>query len=191
MFTKIPEAQWLIWFNRPTTLAILLWRLLIDGLLLVKVSNKKSSALRTITCIFGVKMFYQEESLMVLKQFRLMMMKWRKIQKNTLYYVQEGEGFRTHPLFDLFFLCKLNNEQKDTLVMIDISGGGIQVAEQKLKKISKWIKKQKLEKFGLKGFVLAPGARMKNKKDALGNYWSRRSSRTFVWIATNLSIVFR
>ena len=55
--------------------------------------------------------------------------------------------------------------------MIDITGGGIVDAEKKskLSKLSKWIQKQKLEKFALKAFVLAPGARMENKLDGLGN----------------------
>lgn len=41
--------------------------------------------------------------------------------------------------------------------------------EKKLKRISQWIREQKLEKYALKGIVLAPGAKMENKKDALGN----------------------
>ena len=34
----------------------------------------------------------------------------KKIQKNILYCAQKGEGFPTHPLFDLFFLCKIRNK---------------------------------------------------------------------------------
>ena len=29
-----------------------------------------------------------------------------KVQENILYYVDEGKGKKSHPLFDLFFLCK-------------------------------------------------------------------------------------
>ena len=83
------------------------------------------------------------------------------VKENILYYVKEGKGYVTHPLFNLFFLCK--HDKKDTLVVIDVTGGGIFAAEEKLKKISKWIGEQTLEKYALKGIVLAPGAKMKNK----------------------------
>ena len=49
------------------------------------------------------------------------------------------------------------------MILIDVTGGGIMTAEAKLEIISNWIGKQKLDKFILKGFVLAPGANMKNK----------------------------
>ena len=78
-----------------------------------------------------------------------------KVQENILYYVDEGKGKKSHPLFDLFFLCKHKN--KDTLVIIDITGG-IFTAEDKLDKLPQWIQEQKLE-----GIVLAPGAQMANK----------------------------
>lgn len=58
----------------------------------------------------------------------------KRVGKNTLYHVQEGKRFRTHPLFDLFFICKL--AKKDTLVMIDVTGGDIGAAENKLSKLS-------------------------------------------------------
>ena len=89
-----------------------------------------------------------------------------KVQENILYYVEEGKGNKSHPLFDLFFLCKHKN--KDTLVMIDITDG-IFTAEDKLTKLSKWIRKQKLEKYNLKGIVLAPGAKMEKKICTLNN----------------------
>ena len=60
------------------------------------------------------------------------------VTKNTLYYVQEGKGYETHPPFNLFFLCKHKN--KDTLVTIDVTGDGIKIAENKLERISKWIR---------------------------------------------------
>ena len=67
----------------------------------------------------------------------------KNVKNNILYYVQEGTGYESHPLFDLFFLCKHKN--KDTLVMIDVTGGNSTTAEKKLKKISKWINKQNLK----------------------------------------------
>ena len=49
--------------------------------------------------------------------------------------------------------------------MIDITGsGGITNTEKKLERISNWIGEQKLEKFALKGIVLAPGVLMENKE---------------------------
>ena len=48
--------------------------------------------------------------------------------------------------------------------MIYVTGNSdIDTAEEKLSKLSRWIGEQKLEKFALKGIVLAPGAKMKNK----------------------------
>ena len=87
----------------------------------------------------------------------------KKVKQDTLYYMQERPGYKTHPLFDLFFLCKAYPNFQDTLVMIDITGGGILTAEDKLAKLSKWIGEQKLEKYSLKGIVLAPGAKIENK----------------------------
>ena len=34
-----------------------------------------------------------------------------KFQKNTLYYVQEGKGFKTHPLFDMYFLHTIDDTE--------------------------------------------------------------------------------
>lgn len=76
------------------------------------------------------------------------------LQNNTLYYVQEGKGYETHPLFDMFFLDA--RRKKPTLVMIDVTGSSdIVEVEKKLKKLSDWIGEQKLEKYDLKGIVLA------------------------------------
>ena len=89
----------------------------------------------------------------------------KKVKPYTFYYVEEGKGITTHPLFDFFFLCEDDATKDPTLILIDVTGGGIMTAEDKLEKISNWIKKQKLDKFVLKGFVLAPGANMENKTD--------------------------
>ena len=91
-----------------------------------------------------------------------------KVKPNTFYYVKEGGRYDTHPLFDLFFLGK-NQETKQTLVLIDVTGGGIKTAEEKLKRISNWISEQKLHKFALVGFVIAPGAKMEIKTNASNN----------------------
>ena len=90
----------------------------------------------------------------------------KKVKPNIFYYVEEVEGRTTNPLFDFFFLCKNNETKEKTLVLIDVTGGSIVVAENKLSELSKWIGEQKLEKFALKGFVLAPGAKMPNKTDS-------------------------
>ena len=74
----------------------------------------------------------------------------KNVRENILYYVKEGKGFASYLLFHLFFLCK--HDKKDTLVVIDITGGGIITAEENLGRISKWIGEQKLEKY-LKGVV--------------------------------------
>ena len=92
-----------------------------------------------------------------------------KIKPNTFYFVEEGKGKKSRPLFDLFFLGNSQNQNEQTLVLIDITGGTIAVADAKLERISNWIGKQKLDKFVLKGFVLAPGAKMENKTDDSGN----------------------
>ena len=63
-------------------------------------------------------------------------------------------------------MCEDTSTKKQTLILIDVTGGDIFVAEQKLEKISNWIGQQKLDKFVLKGFVLAPGAKMPNKTDS-------------------------
>ena len=85
-----------------------------------------------------------------------------KVKENILYFVKEGTGFASDPLFHLFFLCK--HDKKDTLVVIDVTGGGIITAEEKLERISKWIGEQKLAKYDLKGLCLLL-AKMKNKLD--------------------------
>ena len=89
-----------------------------------------------------------------------------KFQKNTLYYVQEGKGFETHPLFDMYFLhtiddteSKINIDdseiEKPILVMIDVTGSSdIELVEAQLERISEWISEQKREKYNLKGIVL-------------------------------------
>ena len=64
-----------------------------------------------------------------------------------------------------FFLCEDKETEKQTLILIDVTGGDIMSAETKLEKISNWIGEQKLDKFDLKGFVLAPGANMEIKTD--------------------------
>ena len=87
----------------------------------------------------------------------------KNVKENIFYFVKEGKGFASDPLFHLFFLCK--HDKKDTLVVIDVTGGGIITAEEKLERISMWIGEQKLEKYDIKGIVLAPGAEMKNKLD--------------------------
>ena len=93
----------------------------------------------------------------------------KKVKPNTFYYVEEGKGNTTHPLFDFFFLCEEEKTLQQTLILIDVTGGGIIAAETKLEKISNWIGVQKLDKFVLKGFVLAPGAKMENKTDNSNN----------------------
>ena len=89
----------------------------------------------------------------------------KKVKPSIFYYVEEDKECTTHPLFDFFFLCENEKTAEQTLILIDVTGGDITVAEKKLERISNWIEKQKLEKFVLKGFVLAPGAKMENKTD--------------------------
>ena len=86
----------------------------------------------------------------------------KKVEKNILFYVKEGESYKYHPLFNLFFLCE--HQMKDTLVVIDVTGGGIKTAEEKLERISKWIGEQKLENLLLRVSCLRLVPRWKNKK---------------------------
>ena len=46
---------------------------------------------------------------------------------------------------------------------------GIKTAEEKQAKMAQWIEKQQLEKFALRGIILAPGARMENEKNRTKN----------------------
>ena len=77
----------------------------------------------------------------------------KKVKPSTFYYHEEGKGNTTHPLFVFFFLCEHKETKKQTLILIDVTGGGIMTAEAKLERISNWIGEQKLEKFVLQGFV--------------------------------------
>ena len=82
--------------------------------------------------------------------------------------------------------------------MIDITGG-IFTAEDKLDKLSRWIQEQKLEKYALKGIVLAPGAQMANKietnaaiiaqKEALEHLGGLQ--HMYRWFANERKILFR
>lgn len=89
----------------------------------------------------------------------------RKVQPEVLYYVKEGKV--QHPLFDLFFLCQFQG--KKTLFIIDITSDDVDVAEEKLERMFKWIGEQKLENFAIKGFIFAPGAAMDNKSHDSNN----------------------
>ena len=42
-------------------------------------------------------------------------------------------------------MCKDKETKKQTLILIDVTGGGIMTAEAKLERISNWIGEQKLD----------------------------------------------
>ena len=63
----------------------------------------------------------------------------KKVKPNTFYYVKEGKGNTTHPLFNFFFLCEDKETEKQTLILIDVTGGDIMSAEANLERISNWI----------------------------------------------------
>lgn len=87
------------------------------------------------------------------------------IERNTLYYVQEREGFPTHPLADLFFISEDNE-----LVLVDIAGGNEINVTKKEERLEAWIAKEQsnkgnktVMKYTLKGVILAPNVKMESK----------------------------
>ena len=72
---------------------------------------------------------------------------------DVLYFADEGKGKTSHPLADLFFVTN-----KKELVLIDVTGGGREVVDKKVTKLSEWIMREKLNLGELTpvGVVLAP-----------------------------------
>lgn len=88
----------------------------------------------------------------------------KDLDEHTMYYARENEpGIKryrsSHPLCDIFF----KTEDKE-LVLIDVTGGGWDMAKKKREKLRKWIIKKKAELVGhgkltgLHGVVMAPNA---------------------------------
>ena len=77
---------------------------------------------------------------------------FKKMESDTIYYVEEGKGTLAHPLCDIFFCTKKND-----LVLINVTGGGKKAVEEKIADLSSWIEREqgKID-VTLHGVVLAP-----------------------------------
>jgi hypothetical protein len=93
------------------------------------------------------------------------------LQKSKIYYAHEKlESIPPHPLADLFFLS-----DKNELVLVDISGGNLEGAIEKLKKLTDWIKREEAKIkananiSAIYGIVLAPNVNNNQVTNKHGN----------------------
>ena len=75
------------------------------------------------------------------------------IKPDILYYAQEGFGYSTHPLTDIFFVTA-----RKELVLVDVTGGKISQVEFKRDRMNQWINSQQkdIHDHEVHGVILAP-----------------------------------
>jgi hypothetical protein len=93
------------------------------------------------------------------------------LQKSKIYFAREKiDSIPSHPLADLFFLS-----DKNELVLVDISGGNLEGAIVKLKKLTDWIKREEAKIkdnaniSAIYGIVLAPNVNNNQVTNKHGN----------------------
>ena len=113
------------------------------------------------------RLFYRHDVQKYMENFN-------KMNKDTIYYVQEGktaDGSRqySHPLCDIFF--KTERDEREELVLIDVTGANMKNVQKKVAKLSTWIDREPTKETNivLHGIILAPlcEAAVGNSKSAV------------------------